>query len=56
MANHKEIILKLEEGDEVIEREVKKFGGNAGHIIIPAKHVGKKAFIVLTDEIKEQKE
>ena len=47
--------IELDEDDEMIQREVKKFGGNAGHIILPAKHVGKKALIILTDEIKEDK-
>jgi putative transposon-encoded protein len=44
--------IDLDEGNEVIEREVKKFG-NASHIILPQKHEGKKAFIIVTDEIKD---
>jgi len=48
----KKITIELEDGDEVIEREIKKFGGNAGHIILPSKHVGKKAFIVVAEKIE----
>lgn len=51
----KTIQVKLEEGDEVIEREVKKFG-NGSHIILPQKHgEGKKAIIILTKSKKEVK-
>lgn len=46
------IKLELDKGDEIIERDVKKFGGNASHIILPAKYVGKKAFIIVTKKIK----
>ncbi|MBU0894564.1 MAG: DUF2080 family transposase-associated protein [Nanoarchaeota archaeon] len=49
----KVITIVLDEGDEVVEKEVKKFGGKAGHIIVPEKHIGKKAFVVLTDKIEE---
>lgn len=41
----RKIELELKEGDEVIEREIKKFG-NSGHIIVPDKHIGKKAKII----------
>lgn len=48
------ISFELDEGDEIIERDIKKFG-NAGHIILPSKHIGKKAFIVVTDRIEHTK-
>lgn len=40
------IQVELETGDEVIERDVKPFG-NASHIILPQKHKGKKATIII---------
>lgn len=46
------IQVELETGDEIIEREVKKFGGNAGHIIVPAKHKGSKATIIINHKKK----
>jgi len=47
----RQIVLTLDEGDEIIEREIKKFGGNAGHVILPSKHIGKKALIVVAEKI-----
>jgi len=52
----RQVTLTLDEGDEIIEKEVKKFGGRAGHIIVSEKHIGKKALIILTDEIKTERE
>lgn len=40
------IEIELGESDEVIEREVKPFG-NASHIILPQKHKGKKAKVII---------
>lgn len=37
--------FELKEGEEIIEREVKKFG-NSGHVIVPEKYVGNKAKII----------
>lgn len=52
------ITIELEEDDEVINRDVKKFGGKAGHIILPVKHIGKNALIILAgkegDEFVEE--
>lgn len=45
MAKRK-ITIELNTDDEIIEREVKKFG-NASHIILPQKHEGKKATIII---------
>lgn len=42
----KKIEIELNSDDEVIEREVKPFG-NASHIILPQKHKGKKATIII---------
>ena len=44
------ITILLDEGDEIIEREAKNFGGNASHVILPAKHRGKKVIIVCANE------
>jgi putative transposon-encoded protein len=40
--------LIVNEGDEMIERDIKKFG-NASHIILPQKHIGKKATIIIAE-------
>lgn len=40
------IQVELEKGDEIIERDIKQFG-NASHIILPQKHKGKKATIII---------
>lgn len=40
------IQIELNEGDEIIEREIKPFG-NASHIILPQKHKKKKATIII---------
>jgi len=42
----KKIEIELNTDDEVIERDVKPFG-NASHIILPQKHKGKKATIII---------
>ncbi len=46
--------LELNEDDEVLEREVTKFG-NASHLILPTKHRGKKAKIIVKKEKKDGK-
>lgn len=51
----KEIKIVLEDTDEIIEREVKKFGGNAGHFIVPNKHIGKMAKIIFTSNSELKK-
>lgn len=38
--------IELDEDDEIIQREVRVFG-NASHIILPKKHGGKKATIII---------
>jgi len=38
--------VELKEDDEIIQREVRGFG-NASHIILPQKHRGKKATIII---------
>ncbi len=38
--------VELDEDDEIIQREVKDFG-NASHIVLPQKHRGKKATIII---------
>ena len=47
------ITIDLDEGDEIIEREIKNFGGTASHVILPAKYIGKKAFIIATKKIEK---
>jgi len=44
--------LFLDEGDEIIEREAKNFGGNASHVILPSKHRGKKVMIICANKFK----
>ncbi len=39
--------VELNEDDEIIQREVKVFG-NASHLILPQKHKGKKATIIIS--------
>ena len=40
--------IELNETDEVLEREVKKFG-NTSHVILPKKHLGKKAKVICSN-------
>ncbi len=51
----KKIKIDLEQSDEVLEREAKKFGGNASHVILPAKHKGKKITIITSKKMEEKK-
>jgi len=46
------VTILLDEGDEIIEREVKNFGGNASHVILPAKHRNKKVIIICVNKFK----
>lgn len=46
MVNKRKIEVELFNDDEIIQREVKDFG-NASHIILPQKHKGKKATIII---------
>lgn len=46
------VTMVLDKGDEIIEREAKKFGGNASHVILPAKHRGKKVMIICANKFK----
>ena len=46
----KKIIIMLDKGDEIIEREAKNFGGNASHVILPPKHRGKKVIIICANK------
>lgn len=50
----KKIQIELEEGDEVIERKIVKFG-NATHVILPQKHEGRTAKIII-NKTKLEKE
>ena len=51
----RKVKIELEETDEIIEREAKNFGGNASHVILPAKHRGKKILAICSNksEIEE---
>ena len=42
----RKVEIELNDDDEIIQREVKGFG-NASHIILPQKHKGKKATIII---------
>lgn len=44
----KELMIKLKkiEVEELLEREITKFGSGS-HTILPRKHIGKKAVIVI---------
>lgn len=42
----KKIQIELEKGDEVLERKITKFS-NSSHIILPAKHEGRTAKIII---------
>ena len=46
--------LEMKDGDEVIEREAKKFG-NSGHIIVPEKHIGKNVKVICQGKFKLNK-
>ena len=45
-SNNRKIQIELNTDDEIIQREVKAFG-NASHVILPQKHKGKKATIII---------
>lgn len=45
----RKIEIELGEDDEVLERDIKEFG-TACHIIIPLKHKGKKAKVIVKKE------
>ena len=48
----KEIKVKLEQGDEILERKITKFG-NSSHAILPSEHEGKVAKIIINKKEKE---
>ncbi len=45
----RKIEIELAEDDEVLDRDVTKFG-NASHVILPLKHKGKKAKVIVKKE------
>ena len=45
------IIVNLEAGEEILSRVIKKVGG-ASHIILPQKHIGKTATVIINKYIK----
>ena len=47
--------IELNEDDEILEREITKFG-NASHVTLPLKHRGKKAKIIVKKDIKPKME
>lgn len=47
MTPKRNIKIELHPGDEVLDKEVKSFGVNSGHIIVPGNHVGKKAKVIV---------
>jgi len=51
----RKINLILEKDDEILERPIKKFGTASGHIIVPKKHVGKKAYIIFLSNSEQKK-
>lgn len=53
MNKHK-VTIEINEDDELLNKEVKKFGGNSGHIIVSPKHIGKKAIVITNDGDKRK--
>jgi len=49
----KKIQIELEKEDEVLERKITKFS-NSSHIILPAKHDGKYAKIIINKTKSEE--
>lgn len=49
------IQIELEDEDEVIERKITKFS-NSGHVILPTKHIGRTAKIIINKSVAEKKE
>ena len=47
--------LELNEDDEVLERDVTKFG-NGSHVTLPLKHRGKKAKVIVKKDKLTKKE
>ena len=43
------IQIELDEDDEVLDRKITEFG-NASHVILPLKHKGKKAKVIVKKE------
>ena len=50
----KKIHIELNGGDEVLDRDIKEFG-SASHVILPKKHKGKKAKVIIKEHKKEHK-
>ncbi|MAF51272.1 MAG: hypothetical protein CMH64_04245 [Nanoarchaeota archaeon] len=48
---NKDVILKLKDLEimEVLERDISQFGTGC-HVIVPQKHKGKKAIVIIKDE------
>lgn len=40
--------------EEILEREVKKFGTGSAHIIFPKKHIGKRVSIIVHKQHKQE--
>jgi len=49
----RKIEIELEEDDEILSRTIKKVGG-ASHIILPQKHIGKTATVIINKYIKQK--
>ena len=49
----KKIQIELEQGDEILERKITKFG-NSSHAILPSEHTGKVAKIIVNKKEKEK--
>ena len=47
----RKIEIELGEDDEVLDRDVTKFG-TSSHVILPLKHKGKKAKVIIKKEKK----
>lgn len=48
------IEIELNPGDEILDRDVNKFG-NASHVILPLKHKGKKAKVIISENAQKEK-
>jgi putative transposon-encoded protein len=48
--------ISFREKEEVLQREVKKFGSGSAHVLIPKKHIGKIAEITIWKEEKKEED
>lgn len=44
--------------EEILQKEIREFGGNSAHIVVPGRHAGKDAIITIknTTKLKEERQ